>query len=63
MSDGPATRLRLPPQLSMDDYVTFVAASIRDATPALVVRQKRLEKRIRKPFRLEHAGTPLPTRQ
>ena len=42
----------LPPHLSMDEYVDFVEASLRDCDPVRAARQKDLEKRIRTPFRI-----------
>ena len=41
---------RLPPRLSMDEYVEFIDRSIREANPEWIARQKALEKQIRKPF-------------
>lgn len=35
----------LPPRLSMDEYVDFIEASLRDTPPEQVARQKALEKR------------------
>jgi len=53
MSRFPATsKPVLPPRLSMDEYVDFVEISLREVAPARAARQKKLEERIRAPFRL-----------
>ena len=44
----------LPPHLSMDEYVDFVDASIRQANQDFATRQKNIEKRILKPFRISN---------
>ena len=49
--------IQLPPRLSMDDYVDFIEASIRNSNPIFTARQKSIEKRILKPFRI-----PIPHR-
>jgi hypothetical protein len=36
----------------MDEYVSFVAASLRDRDPADIARQKELEERILSRFRI-----------
>lgn len=41
-----------PPRLSMDEYVDFIEASIRDTEPAAAARQKELEEQITERFRL-----------
>ena len=41
-----------PPRLSMDEYLDFVEATIKDCDPRLAARQKNLEKQITKPFRM-----------
>lgn len=46
----------------MDEYATFVEASIRQSNPFLAARQKQIEKRIRSPFRIDAIPhTPQPT--
>jgi hypothetical protein len=40
----------MPPRLSMDEYVEFVANSLREHDSQLALRQKAVEKRIQKPF-------------
>lgn len=52
MNSSPITLNPLPPRLSMDAYADFVEASLREADPARVARQKELEERIRTPFRI-----------
>ena len=42
----------LPPRLGMDDYETFVTASLARTDPAKAARQKAIEERILTPFRL-----------
>jgi hypothetical protein len=37
----------------MDEYADFVEVSIQDANPVFADRQKSIEKRILRPFRLE----------
>ena len=39
----------------MDEYIDFVEMSLRDVAPARAARQKKLEERIRVPFRLVDA--------
>lgn len=53
----PASRVPalLPPHLSMDEYLEFVEAAIRECDPVLAARQKSLEERITKPFRITRA--------
>ena len=46
----------LPPRLSMDEYVDFVEASLRDCNRAHATRQKEVEERIRTPFRMFDTG-------
>jgi|FrelakmetLWP11LW_1041352.scaffolds.fasta_scaffold390857_1 hypothetical protein len=48
----PAPAPHLPPRLSMEDYARVVQSFLRDRDPGKVERQKALEKRIRKPFRM-----------
>ena len=52
MSASPSRMSSRPPRLSMDEYADFVEASLRDAKPVHVARQKELEKRIKSPFRM-----------
>jgi len=52
MSRLKSTLKRLPPRLSMDEYAEFVEASLRECDPSRAARQKKLEKRIRTPFRI-----------
>lgn len=52
MIDTPSISGRLPPRLSMDQYVDFVEASLGNCDPARVAWQKELEERIRTPFRM-----------
>lgn len=56
MIRSPKTLPPLPPRLSMDEYADFVEASLREADPARVARQKEMEERIRTPFRM--VGAP-----
>ena len=42
----------LPPRLSMDEYADFVEASVRGCDRAHATRQKKIEERIRSPFRM-----------
>jgi hypothetical protein len=42
----------LPPRLSMEEYVDFIASSLREMDPARIERQKQLEENIEKPFSL-----------
>ncbi len=59
MTDSPRRIVNpLPPNLSMDEYAGFVAASLRDGDPARAARQKELEKRIRTPFRMGGGHAP-----
>jgi hypothetical protein len=39
-----------PPHLSMDEYVDFVEASLRECNRIHATRQKEVEERIRSPF-------------
>ena len=56
MSALPSTmNIRLPPQLTMDEYGDFVEASLRECDRTHAMRQKEIEKRIKKPFRLTSA--------
>lgn len=57
MSEAHTARAPFPPRLSMDEYAEFVERSMLDANPVSVARQKALEKRIRKPFRMTGART------
>jgi hypothetical protein len=50
MKQRPSQSTVLPPRLSMDEYVVFLEASIRNSNPAHIARQKALEERIRMPF-------------
>ena len=52
MTPAPRIAMPLPPHLSMDEYCEFVEAAIRECDPALAARQKDLEGRIKKPFRM-----------
>jgi len=42
----------------MDDYVMFIAESIKDVDPEKARRQKQLEERIERPFRLPPPERP-----
>jgi len=42
----------LPPRLSMNEYVEFLATSFRECDLRLAQRQKQFEERISKPFRM-----------
>lgn len=42
----------MPPRLSMDEYADFVEAMLLEKDLVHVMRQKELEERIRKPFRI-----------
>ena len=46
-----------PPRLSMDEYLDFVEATIKESNPHFAGKQKELEKRITKPFRMEPRGS------
>jgi len=50
----PALKIPMPrpPRLSMDDYLDFVETTIQESNPSLAARQKKLEKRVAKPFRI-----------
>jgi hypothetical protein len=52
MIHTPPASNRLPPRLSMDEYADFVEASLRDCNRLHAARQKEVEERIRKPFRI-----------
>jgi hypothetical protein len=43
---------RFPPRLTMEEYVAFIEESLKYVDPKQVARQKAIEKRIDKPFRL-----------
>ena len=45
----------------MDEYVDFVEATLRNCDPVLAARQKDLEERITKPFRMTDTEPPLRT--
>lgn len=48
----------LPPRLSMDEYVEFVARSLQDCNPQSAIRQKELEERIERPFSMSDQSIP-----
>lgn len=52
MNDRPAISTMIPPHLSMDEYVDFIEASIKEANPVFAARQKDIEEQITRPFRL-----------
>jgi len=45
-----------PPRLSMDEYASFIAASLADCDIRRVYRQKELEERIRVSFCIPQKG-------
>jgi hypothetical protein len=47
-------RLRhpLPPRLTMDEYVTWIEATLQQADPVKVAQQKAIQKQIKVPFRI-----------
>ena len=49
----------LPPQLTMDEYVAFIEASLRDITSEQVAHQKALEERDVARFSLSDEPAPL----
>lgn len=52
MKNIPAISTIIPPHLSMDEYVAFIEASIKEANPLFVARQKSIEEQITRPFQL-----------
>ncbi len=52
MSGTPRLSSNLPPHLSMDEYVDFIEASRQDINTVLAARQKDIEKRVTRPFRI-----------
>lgn len=52
MNDMPAISTMIPPHLSMDEYVDFIEASIKEANPVFAARQKNIEEQITHPFQL-----------
>lgn len=51
MTSGPV-KFRVPPRLDMDAYADFVESSIREQNRDLSARQKKIEKRISRRFRI-----------
>ena len=56
MNRSPITLNPLPPRLSMDEYADFVEASLRESDIFRVAQQKKLEEKIRMPFRITGAN-------
>ncbi|MBN1671515.1 MAG: hypothetical protein JXR37_10805 [Kiritimatiellae bacterium] len=63
MKKHPRKMEPLPPRLSMDEYVTWIEESLRNADPRRVERQKAIEEQIKARFSLvedngTHPATP-----
>jgi len=41
-----------PPRLTMDEYVTWIEATLQQADPVKVARLKAIQKQIKVPFRI-----------
>ena len=52
MNGTQSNSMGLPPRLTMDEYMDFIESSSADSSSVLTEQQKRIEKRILKPFRL-----------
>ncbi len=42
----------LPPRLTMDEYVTWIEATLQQADPVKAARQKTIQEQIKAPFRI-----------